>query len=97
MYFKTNIIITLESIGTFTKIDNYEIIPSIKVKALDSTGAGDIYHGAFTYFTANNYPLKDAIRLASITGALSVTKIGSRYAIPTLNEVLEKTENVEIL
>ena len=97
MYFKTNIIITLESTGTFTKIDNYEVIPSIKVKALDSTGAGDIYHGAFTYFIANNYPLKDAIRLASITGALSVTKIGSRYAIPTLNEVLEKTENVEIL
>lgn len=89
-YFQTNIIITLEARGSFTKIDNqYEIIPSIPVKALDSTGAGDIFHGAFTYFIANNYPLREAIRLASITGAISVTRIGSRYSIPMLSEVLE--------
>ena len=97
MYFKTNIIITLEAKGSFTKIDQYEIIPSIKVKAVDSTGAGDIYHGAFTYFIANNYSLKDSIRLASITGALSVTKIGSRYAIPELNEVIKDNYNDEVI
>lgn len=89
-YFQTNIIITLEAAGSFTIIEgNYQIIPSIKVKALDSTGAGDIFHGAFTYFIANNYPLKDAIHYASITGAISVTRIGSRYSIPILSEVLE--------
>lgn len=89
-YFNTNIIITLEAAGSFTKIDdNFEIIPSIKVKALDSTGAGDIFHGAFTYFIGNNYPLIEAIKYASITGAISVTRIGSRYSIPTLNEVLD--------
>ncbi len=88
-YFQTNIIITLESAGSFSKIDGeYQIIPSIKVKALDSTGAGDIFHGAFTYFIANHYPLKEAIRLASITGAISVTRIGSRYSIPMLSEVI---------
>jgi sulfofructose kinase len=92
-YFKTNIIITLEAAGSFTRISSdYEIIPSIKVKALDSTGAGDIFHGAFTYFIGNNYPLKEAIRLASITGAISVTRIGSRYSIPDLSEVLEYDE-----
>ena len=89
-YFKTNIIITLESNGSFTFIDgNYKIIPSIKVKALDSTGAGDIFHGAFTYFIGMKYSLYEAIRLASITGAISVTRIGSRFSIPTLEEVLE--------
>lgn len=89
-YFNTNIIITLEAAGSFTKIDdNFEIVPSIKVKALDSTGAGDIFHGAFTYFIGNNYPLIEAIKYASITGAISVTRIGSRYSIPTLNEVLD--------
>ena len=85
----TKIIITLEAKGSFTKINGkYEIIPSIKVKAIDSTGAGDIFHGAFTYFIANNYPLYDAIRLASITGGISVTRIGSRFSIPDLEEVL---------
>ncbi len=89
-YFNTNIIITLEAAGSFTEIDGeYEIIPSIKVKALDSTGAGDIFHGAFTYFIGNGYPIKEAIKYASITGAISVTRIGSRYSIPTLNEVLD--------
>lgn len=97
MYFNTNIIITLEANGSFTKIDDYEIIPSIKVTPLDSTGAGDIFHGAFTYFIANNYPLRKAIQLASITGALSTTKIGSRYAMPELDEVLEKDDDIEFL
>jgi len=89
-YFKTNVIITLEANGSFTMLEGeYQIIPSIKVKALDSTGAGDIFHGAFTYFIANNYPLKEAIHLASITGAISVTRVGSRYSIPMLSEVIE--------
>lgn len=89
-YFQTNVIITLESHGSFTLVDGeYQILPSIKVKSLDSTGAGDIFHGAFTYFIANGYSLKEAIRLASITGAISVTRVGSRYSIPMLSEVTE--------
>ena len=89
-YFKTNIIITLEANGSFTEIDGrYKIIPSVKVKAIDSTGAGDIFHGAFTYFIGMGYPLEEAIKYASITGAISVTRIGSRFSIPILSEVLE--------
>lgn len=89
-YFQTIIIITLEASGSFTEIKNrYKIIPSISVKAIDSTGAGDIFHGAFTYFIGNNYPLELAIKYASIAGAISVTRIGSRYSIPSLEEVLE--------
>ncbi len=94
-YFKTNIIITLEANGSFTKIDdNYELLPSIKVTAVDSTGAGDIFHGAFTYFISNGYSLKDTIHYASITGGLSVTRIGSRNSIPTLQEVLDYDTNI---
>lgn len=89
-YFKTNIIITLEENGSFTKIDEqYKNIPSVKVKAVDTTGAGDIFHGAFTYFIAMGYVLEEAIRYASITSAISVTRIGSRFSIPFLSEVLD--------
>lgn len=89
-FFNTNVIITLEERGSFTYIDgNYEVIPSIKVKALDSTGAGDIFHGAFTYFISNGYSLRDTIRYSSITAAISVTRIGARYSIPELQEVLD--------
>ncbi|MBQ9019116.1 MAG: hypothetical protein IJ097_02240 [Bacilli bacterium] len=89
-YYETCVIITLEAAGSFTKIDDiYQIIPSVKVHAVDSTGAGDIFHGAFTYFIANGYTLKDAIHYSSITSAISVTRVGSRYSIPMLSEVLE--------
>ena len=89
-YFKNNIIITLEAAGSFTEIDgNLQIIPSIKVKEVDSTGAGDIFHGAFMYFMINNYSLLESIKLASITSAISVTRIGSRNSIPMLSEVTE--------
>ncbi|MBQ3307387.1 MAG: carbohydrate kinase [Bacilli bacterium] len=89
-FFQTNIIVTLEANGSITIVDGkYKIIPSIKVKPVDSTGAGDIFHGAFTYFIGNNYPLEEAIRYASIAGAISVTRIGSRYSIPSLEEVLD--------
>ncbi len=91
-YFQTNIIITLEDKGSFTKIDDYEILPTVKVVAVDSTGAGDIFHGAFTYFIGNGYSLRDAIHYASITSAISVTRVGARISIPELSEVLEYDE-----
>lgn len=93
--FKNNIIITLESEGTFTEIDGeYKIIPSIKAKSIDSTGAGDIFHGAFTYFIANGFSLEASILLSNITGALSVEKLGSRYSVPELQEVINKYKEI---
>ena len=88
--FKGTIVITLESFGSFVKInDEYKIIPSIKVDSLDTTGAGDLYHGAFLYFLMNNYPIDKIMKLANITGALSTRFIGGRNSIPKLDEVLE--------
>lgn len=94
--FKGQIVITLEKEGCFTKIaDKYLKIPSIKVKAIDSTGAGDIFHGAFTYFIANGFNLELALKLSNIAGALSVTKIGSRYSVPELEEVIREYQKNE--
>lgn len=97
MHFKTNILITLEEHGVFTKLEEYVIIPSIRVNTVDSTGAGDIFHGAFAYFIANKYNIKAAIKYANIAGALSTTKVGSRNAIVDSSEILKCVENVELL
>lgn len=98
IYTKQTIVITLEDHGCIVKIDNkYEIIPSISVKAVDSTGAGDIFHGAFTYFLAQGNDLKKTIILSSITSAISVTRIGARYSIPTLEEVLTAYSKYEVI
>ncbi len=93
--FKGNVIITLESYGCFTCIDGmYKIVPSIKVEAIDSTGAGDIFHGAFVYSLANGFDLNKALLFSNITGALSVKTIGSRLSIPELESVVEKYNDV---
>lgn len=88
--FKNTIIITLEKLGSFTKINGeYVLVPSLSVKAVDSTGAGDIYHGSLLYFISQGYELTKAMKLANITSALSVLKVGGRYSIPELEVVLE--------
>lgn len=86
--FDTNIIITLESKGSLYEIEGrIKIMPSLKVKSIDSTGAGDFFHGAFAYAIANKYTYENAIKFANITGALSVTKIGSKNSVPSIEKV----------
>ena len=91
--FKGKVIITLEEYGSFTKIgEEYQLVPSIKVHSVDSTGAGDIYHGAFAYFIEKGYTLLEAMHYANIAGALSVAKIGSKASMPELHEVINYHE-----
>ncbi len=95
--FQNHVVITLEGEGSFSLEEDCGLIPSISVKAVDSTGAGDIYHGAFAYFLANNYSLKDTMHYANIAGALSVRKIGSKESQPSLEEVLEEGMEYDII
>lgn len=88
--FKNKIIITLEDKGCFVYDDGYKLVPTLKMKAVDTTGAGDIFHGAFTYAIANNFDMIKTLKMANISGALSVTRIGGQFSIPTLDEVVRK-------
>ena len=91
--FNGKLVITLEHLGSLTKIDNeFKLVPSIKVNSIDSTGAGDIYHGAFTHFISKGNTLLEAMRFANIAGALSVTKIGSKNSMPSLEDVINYHE-----
>ena len=82
-----NLIVTLENKGC---IYNGNIIPSINIKAVDSTGAGDIFHGAFVYGLTKNWELNKILKFANITGALSVTKLGSRNSVYSIKEIEDK-------
>ena len=79
-----NLIVTLEQRGC---IYNDEIIPSIKVDPVDSTGAGDIFHGAFVYGLAHSWSMEKILRFSNIAGALSVTRLGSRNSCFGIEEV----------
>lgn len=89
-YPKANIVITLEENGALYQTGNQiKIMQGLKVKAVDTTGAGDIFHGAFVYGMANNFDMEKVVTLANIAAGLSVGKIGSRLSIPSLAEVLD--------
>lgn len=88
--FNNTIVVTLEACGCLYKYNNeIKIMPSIKVKAKDSTGAGDIFHGAFTYGLVKKYDFETILKISNIAGAISVTRIGGRYSIPTMEEMKE--------
>ncbi len=91
--FEKNIVITLEDKGClFEKDGKVKILSSLKVLAQDSTGAGDIFHGAFVYGLANNYSFEDCLKIANVAGAISCTRIGGRYSVPSKEEVLENVQ-----
>lgn len=88
--FKNTIIITLEAEGCLYKYEEkIKIMPSIKVKTIDSTGAGDIFHGAFIYGLTQKFDLEKNLKFSNIAGALSVTRVGGYKSIPTLEEMNE--------
>ena len=58
-----------------------------RVKSVDSTGAGDVYHGAYIVGLLDGYSLKKRLELASATAAIKCTKSGGRTGIPTLTQV----------
>ena len=94
--FSQNVVITLEDKGCFTYDNGYKLVPSIKVQSIDSTGAGDIYHGAFTYCIANDYDIITTMKMSNIAGALSVTRVGGRYSIFSLEEVKAKYDELTL-
>ena len=89
-YPNSNIVITLESHGALYQVNNQiKIMPGLKCNVVDTTGAGDAFHGAFVYGLANNFDMEKVITLANIAAGLSVQKMGSRLAIPALSDVLD--------
>ena len=57
-------------------------VPAFPVKAVDTTGAGDAFHGAFAAALASGQDWLDILRYASAVGALCCTKAGARPGIP---------------
>ncbi len=77
---------TKGSIG-FDKESGFVRQRAYKVKAVDVTGAGDVYHGGYIFGFLNGWELKKRMELGSAAAAIKCTKPGGRTAIPTFNQV----------
>jgi sulfofructose kinase len=61
--------------------------PAFEVGCLDTTGAGDAFHGAFCYAMLKNMPMDAVLRFSNAAAALNCMAIGARGHLPTLPEV----------
>jgi ribokinase len=82
------VIITLGAEGSlFASGKGFEHFPAPKVKAVDTTAAGDTFVGGFAAALAGGKSEAEAIRYGQIAAALSVTRAGAQPSIPTMSDV----------
>lgn len=84
------VVITLGPNGAFVlSSEHRELLPSYRVKAVDSTAAGDVFNGALAVALSEGEGLTDAVKFANAAAALSVTKPGAQSSIPYREEIQE--------
>lgn len=87
------IVLTLGEKGCiYTDKNNRIYQPAFKVKAVDTTAAGDTFTGYFTAELSGKEALKDILKIASAASALAVSKKGAATSIPGRNEVISAIE-----
>jgi sulfofructose kinase len=66
--------------------DRFHYEPAFSVNALDTTGAGDVFRGAFIFGLLRGDATADLLRFANAAAAVSCTRLGAIDGIPTLEE-----------
>lgn len=77
------VVLTLGAKGALIANDQgVQLVPAFKVKAVDTTAAGDTFNGALAVGLIEGRPLSDAVRMANAAAALSVMKLGAQISAP---------------
>ena len=85
-----NVIVTLGSSGSIIcNADLHELVPSRKVTAVDTVGAGDVYNGALVTALSEGKSLVEAARFATVASSIAVTRPGAQTGVPHRAEVDE--------
>jgi ribokinase len=82
------VIITLGSRGAFVAGEGIKkLVPGFKVKAVDTTAAGDTFNGALAVALVEGKTLENAVRFANAAAALSVTRLGAQPSAPCRRDI----------
>lgn len=83
------VVITMGARGSIG-LDNASVIfqKAFAVDAVDTTGAGDVYHGAYIYGLLQGWHMAECMRFASAASALKCREIGARRGIPRREDIL---------
>jgi len=81
------VIITLGKDGALLYENNeFNLIPTKKVDAVDTTAAGDVFNGALAVALSEQKNIKDAVRFANMAASISVTRLGAQASAPYRSE-----------
>jgi sulfofructose kinase len=69
--------------------------PAFVVNCVDTTGAGDVFHGAFCYAVLEGMPIRETLDLANALAALNCTELGARGGIRPLGDALALMSRAE--
>lgn len=85
-----NVIVTLGSKGAFYSNGEKELfVPSFKVNAVETTGAGDSFNGAFAVAIGEGMDIESAMRFANASAGISVTRYGTAQSMAMRDEIEE--------
>ena len=73
----------------FARGEECLLLPARRVEAVDTTAAGDIFHGAFVFGLLEGRDYEDSLSFAAAAASLSTTRSGGRFSAPTLAEARE--------
>jgi sulfofructose kinase len=80
--------VTLGSAGyVWLEDGGFHACPAFAVDAVDTTGAGDVFHGAFTLALVEGRASSDCARTACAAAALKCMRLGARAGLPTRKEL----------
>lgn len=74
--------------GWYLEDNDIRTYPVFPVEAVDSTGAGDAFHGAFCHFLSRGLSLRDCLTLSSAVGALNCRGRGGRASLPDRDDLV---------
>jgi sulfofructose kinase len=78
---------TLGAHGALARVDGkFVYSPAFVVNCIDTTGAGDVFHGAFCYAVLQNMPMREVLEFSNALAALNCTALGARGGISTIEE-----------
>jgi ribokinase len=84
-----NVIITLGETGAYVKSENFTgLIPSVKVQAVDTTAAGDVFNGALAVALCDGKEMEEAVIFAIKAASISVTRMGAQASAPYKHEMI---------
>ncbi|MBC7591535.1 MAG: hypothetical protein H7226_10910 [Salinibacterium sp.] len=71
-------------------------VPSVPVVALDATGAGDVFAGAFVLGTLREWPLRQRLSFSALCSALAVQQFGGSLAAPGWGDISDWWDRTQV-